>query len=234
MERLKLPENCGKTAKKIAVKTVSNYMRQMGIKAQWVKPYTQTTIDSDFSTKLHNILNEQFNPEQPDAVWVSDITYIWTFDGFVYLTSVMYLYSRKIIAWILSETLEAIHVVECIEKAKKLRKITQPLIIHTDRGCQYVSGAFCKATSGMVNSYSRKAYPWDNACIESFHALLKREWINRFKIFNYQHAYKLVFEYIETFYNTVRTHSHCEYLSPNQYEEEYYAALNKKAEALAG
>ena len=92
---------------------------------------------------------------------------------------------------------------------------------HTDRGCQYVSGAFCKATSGMVNSYSRKAYPWDNACIESFHALLKREWINRFKIFNYQHAYKLVFEYIETFYNTVRTHSHCEYLSPNQYEDVY-------------
>ena len=88
--------------------------------------------------------------------------------------------------------------------------------------------------SGMVNSYSRKAYPWDNACIESFHALLKREWINRFKIFNYRHAYKLVFEYIETFYNTVRTHSHCGYLSPDQYEEEYYAVLSEKAEALAG
>ena len=64
-------------------------MRQMGIKAQWVKPYTQTTIDSDFSKELHNILQEQFNPEQPDAVWVSDITYIWTFEGFVYLTSIM-------------------------------------------------------------------------------------------------------------------------------------------------
>ena len=64
-------------------------MRQMGIKAQWVKPYVQTTIDSDFSSKLHNTLNEQFNPAQPDAVWVSDITYIWTFDGFVYLTSIM-------------------------------------------------------------------------------------------------------------------------------------------------
>ena len=71
-------------------------------------------------------------------------------------------------------------------------------------------------------------------CIESFHALLKREWINRFKIFNYRHAYKLVFEYIETFYNTMRSHSHCEYLSPDQYEEAYYAALDEKAEALAG
>ena len=230
----KITRELWKDGERIAVKTVANYMRQMGIKAQWVKPYTQTTAVPDFSTKLCNLLDEQFNPSYPDAVWVSDITYIRTFDGFVYLTSIMDLYSRKIIAWVLSETLEAVHAVECIEKAKKIRKVTQPLIIHTDRGCQYVSDAFCKATSGMVNSYSRKAYPWDNACIESFHALLKREWINRFKIFNYRHAYKLVFEYIETFYNTVRTHSHCGYLSPDQYEEEYYAALNEKAEALAG
>ena len=230
----KITRELWKSGEKIAVKTVANYMRQMGIKAQWVKPYTQTTINSDFSKELHNILNEQFNPEQPDAVWVSDITYIWTFEGFVYLTSIMDLYSRKIISWVLSETLESSHVVECIEKAKKIRRITHPLMIHTDRGCQYVSNAFRKATEGMVNSYSEKAYPWDNVCIESFHALLKREWINRFKIFNYRHAYKLVFEYIETFYNTVRIHSHCGYLSPDQYEEEYYAALDKRAEALAG
>ncbi len=135
----KITRELWKDGEKIAVKTVANYMRQMGIKAQWIKPYTQTTIDSDFSKELHNILNEQFNPEQPDAVWVSDITYIWTFDGFVYLTSIMDLYSRKIIAWVLSETLEASHVVECVEKAKKIRSITQLLIIHTDRGCQYVS-----------------------------------------------------------------------------------------------
>jgi len=84
----------------------------------------------------------------------------------------------------------------------------------------------------MINSYSKKAYPWDNACIESFHALLKREWINRFKIFNYTHAYKLVFEYIETFYNTVRIHSHCGYLSPEEYEEQYFAELDETAEGL--
>ena len=131
----KITRELWKTGEKIAVKTVANYMRQMGIKAQWVKPYVQTTIDSDFSSKLHNILNEQFNPAQPDAVWVSDITYIWTFDGFVYLTSIMDLYSRKIIAWVLGETLEASHVVECIEKAKKIRRIAHLLIIHTDRGC---------------------------------------------------------------------------------------------------
>ena len=70
--------------------------------------------------------------------------------------------------------------------------------------------------------------------MESFHALLKREWINRFKIFNYRHSYKLAFESIETFYNSVRSHSHCGYLSTTQYEEKYYAALDERAEALAG
>lgn len=84
----KITRELWKDGEKIAVKAVTNYMQQMGIKAQWVKPYAQTIIDSDFSKELHNILQEQFNPEQPDTVWVSDITYIWTFEGFVYLTSI--------------------------------------------------------------------------------------------------------------------------------------------------
>ena len=114
-------------------------------------------------------------------------------------------------------------------KAKQVRNVKEPLIFHCDRGCQYVSEAFRQSTKDMIHSYSKKAYPWDNACIESFHALLKREWINRFKIFNYTHAYKLIFEYIETFYNTVRIHSHCGYLSPTQYEEEYLKNLEDNA-----
>ena len=108
----KITAELRKSGEYVSEKTVGNYMRQMGIKAHWVKPYIQTTIDSDFSQKLKNILNEEFNPAHPDAVWCSDITYIWTFEGFVYLTSVMDLYSRKIISWVLSETLEASHVVE--------------------------------------------------------------------------------------------------------------------------
>ncbi|WP_432748826.1 transposase [Pectinatus frisingensis] len=86
----------------------------------------------------------------------------------------------------------------------------------------YVSAEYRKATKKIQTSYSKKAYPWDNACIESFHSLIKREWLNRFKIIDYDHAYKLVFEYIETFYNTVRIHSYCGYKSPNQYEQEYF------------
>lgn len=187
----KITEMLHRQGESIAEKTVGNYMRQMGIKAQWVKPYTVTTIDSDFNSELQNILDEQFNPSRPDAVWVSDITYIWTYNGFVYLTSIMDLYSRKIIAWVLSQSLEAIHVVECVNKAKQMRNVTSPLVFHSDRGIQFVSQAFQKVTEGMINSYSKKAYPWDNACIESFHSLLKREWLNRFKIFDYKHGARI-------------------------------------------
>ena len=121
-----------KTGEVISERTVGTYMRQMGIRAQWSKPWTITTKDSDFSTELQNILDEQFNPDRPNAVWCSDITYIWTIDGFVYLTSVMDLFSRKIIAWTLSETLEVSYVIDTINKAKARRNIDQPLIIHSD------------------------------------------------------------------------------------------------------
>ena len=205
----------------ISERTVGKYMKEMGIKAQWVKPWTITTIDSDFSNELQNILDEQFTPERPNAVWCSDITYIWTTDGFVYLTSIMDLFSRKIIAWTLSQTLEVSCVINTINKAKARRNTKLPLIIHSDRGRQYVSQAYREATAKMQRSYSKKAFPWDNACIESFHALIKREWLNRFKIRDYQQAYRLIFEYIEAFYNTKRIHSHCDYMSPNDFEKLY-------------
>ena len=201
--------------------TVGKYMREIGIKAQWIKPWTTTTRDSDFSTELQNILDEQFNPQRPNAVWCTDITYIWTQNGFVYLNCVMDLFARKIIAWTLSNTMEVSNVVATINKAKAYRNIESPLIIHSDRGSRYVSNAWREATKTMKRSYSRCAYPYDNACIESFHSLIKREWLNRFSIQNYSHAYRLVFDYIEAFYNTVRIHSHCDYMSPYEFEALY-------------
>lgn len=210
----------------ISERTVSQYMKQMGIKAQWVKPYTITTKDSDFSNELQNILDEQFNPERPNAVWCSDITYIWTINGFVYLTSIMDLFSRKIIAWTLSETLEVSCVIETINKAKARPNIKKPLILYSDRRSQYVSKEYKRVTADMQCSYSKKAYPSDNVCIESFHSLIKREWLNRFKIRDYNQAYRLIFEYLEAFDNTKRIYSHCNYMSPNDYEELYQKLQN--------
>lgn len=205
----------------ISERTVGKYMKEMGIRAQWTRPWTTTTKDSDFSKELHNILDECFNPDRPNAVWCTDITYIWTRDGFVYLTSVMDLYARKIIAWTLSETMEVSCVLDTINKAKERRNTELPLIIHSDRGSQYVSKAYRQATEKFQLSYSHTGYPYDNACIESFHALIKREWLNRFSIQDYRQAYRLVFEYIEAFYNTVRIHSHNNYMSPNEFENLY-------------
>lgn len=205
----------------ISQRTVSKYMQEMNMKAQWIKPWTTTTRDSDFSQKLINVLNEEFNPLHPNTVWCTDITYIWTQNGFVYLNCIMDLYARKIIAWTLSDSMEVSTVINTINKAKASRNTDRPLIIHSDRGSQYVSKAWREATQSMQPSYSKIGYPYDNACIESFHSLIKREWLNRFNILDYDHAYRLVFEYIETFYNTVRIHSHCNYMSPDEYEKLY-------------
>ena len=204
-----------------AESTVTKYMREIGIKACWVKPYTVTTHSEDFSDKLKNILKRNFSPEKPNAAWCTDITYIHTRKGFVYLSCIMDLFSRKIVSWELAPTLETKYVVSAIQKAISRTGI-KPVVIHTDRGVQYTSVAYWDETNGILKSYSSKANPWDNACIESFHALIKREWLNRFDILDLHHAHRLVFEYIDTFYNTRRIHSFCGYRSPMAYENLYY------------
>ncbi len=206
---------------RISERTVTRYMKEMGIKACYIKPYTITTVSEDFSMKLQNVLQEEFDQESPNAVWCTDITYIYTHEGFVYLSCIMDLFSRKIVGWKLSRDLSTDAVVEAVQEAIRRRQGVKPKMLHTDRGVQYTSEAYEKATEGIQRSYSKKAYPWDNACIESFHALIKREWLNRFSIKNYEQAYRLVFEYIEAFYNTRRIHSHCGYLSPDLYEKSY-------------
>lgn len=134
----------------------------------------------------------------------------------------MDLYSRKIISWVLTKDMKAESVVEAINIAKARRNIEKPLVIHSDRGVQFTSEEYQKITVKMKRSYSEKGTPWDNACIESFHSLIKREWLNRFKIMDYGQTYQLIFEYIETFYNTVRIHNHCGYISPNNYESAFF------------
>lgn len=148
------------------------------------------------------------------------ILLIFGLEKFCIPTSVMDLYSKKIIAWELTQTLSADAVVRCVEKALSRRSITQPVVIHSDRGSQYVSKKYSDVLGGvLVPIYSRKGNPWDNACIESFHAVIKREWTQFHDLQNPEHAYRVIFEYIEAFYNTVRIHGSCEYESPNDYEK---------------
>ena len=183
--------------------------------AHWEAPFR----DNDGDIPVINSGSYASDEVKRELRDTTDITYIWTQDGFVYLNCVMDLYARKIIAWTLADTMEVSTVIETINKAKACRNTDLPLIIHSDRVNQYVSNAWREATEKMQQSYSHSGYPYDNACIESFHSLIKREWLNRFHIINYKQAYRLVFEYIETFYNTVRIHSHCDYMSPNDFEK---------------
>jgi len=211
---------------KISTRTVGTLMNQMKIKAQWIGKWK--VASKGFEEEYHNILQQQFNPKEPNAVWVTDITYIWTTEGFVYLSSIMDLFSRKIIAWKISDSLEMSFVLETIELAKFRRNIDKPLIIHSDRGSHYTSEAYKVATEELIRSYSKKGYPYDNACIEAFHSVIKREWLNRFVILNLEHAKSLTFEYIETFYNTVRIHGHCGFVSPNDFEKQYEMQKKQK------
>lgn len=159
----------------VSQKYVWNIMHENGWKAKYIKPYTITIVSEDFSSKLQNLLDRHFNPDKPDAAWCTDITYIWTIDeGFVYLTSVMDLFSRKIIAWVLTKTMEAEEILKCIEKAKVRRNIKDPIVIQSDRGVQFTSSKYQEITAKMITSYSNKSTPWDNACIESFHSLIKK------------------------------------------------------------
>ena len=122
-------------------------MHEMHIKAHYIKPWTKTTVSKNFSNRLRNILKRDFDPASPDAAWCTDITYIWTYDdGFVYLTSIMDLYSRKIISWVLSDTLETKWVVEAVNKAKRVRNADKPLIMHSDRGRQYTAKDYEEAS----------------------------------------------------------------------------------------
>ncbi len=218
----KITKELHKRGLNTAERTVTRYMREMGIRACWVKPYTVTTHSEDFSDNLKNILDRNFSPEEPDVVWCTDITYIPTRNGFCYLSCIMDLFSRRIISWELAPTLETKYVINAVQKAM-LVSGRCPKVIHQDRGTQYTSVEYWDETEGILKSYSSKANPWDNACIESFHALIKREWLNRFDVKDINHAHMLVFEYINMFYNTRRIHSHCDYLSPDVYEKIYYS-----------
>lgn len=145
----------------ISEKYVGNIMRENGIKAHYIKPYTVTTKDCDYSSRLKNILKRAFNPKKPNEAWCSDITYIWTNeDGFVYSTSIMDLYSRKIIAWTLSKTLEVKEVMKCLKTAKERRKSSKPVVIQSDRGVHVrqffdnVNNVFIKCHNIVQITYS--------------------------------------------------------------------------------
>ena len=187
----------------ISIKKTQRLMSKLGIKSIIIKKYRPTSSKKRIEDQ-ENVLKRDFSTTTINEKWVTDITYIHTIkDGWCYLASVMDLYSRKIIGYAMSKSIDTTLALQAVKNAIKLQKPTKPLILHSDLGCQYTSSAFkdyIESTNLITHSFSGKGCPYDNACIESFHASLKKEEVHLVKYFDYDAARLAIFEYIEAWY----------------------------------
>jgi transposase InsO family protein len=199
-------------------KRVARLMRQHGLSAKSKKKWITTTDSRHDLPIAENILNREFSATAPGTKWVSDITYLRTTQGWLYLCVIIDLWDRKVIGWSLATDMGAIHVVRALAMASMNRKPQQGLTFHSDRGIQYCSKEFRAALSKecptVRQSMSRKGNCWDNACAETFFKTLKRELDAVKGRSTRKQAQLAVFEYIEAYYNRIRRHSALGYSTP--------------------
>lgn len=204
-------------------KKIAKLMRLMGLQGRIPKRFKKTT-DSDHEERIaENILNRNFETEMPNEAWVGDITYLRTWEGWVYLAVLIDLFSRRVVGFALDEEMPAELCIEALHKAKRQRSPGPGLVLHSDRGSQYASKAYRAELSQMkaVQSMSRKGNCWDNAVAESFFSTLKTELIYRHTWKTKAAVERAVVEYIEKFYNTQRKHSANGLVSPVDCELEF-------------
>jgi len=205
----------------VSKRRISAIMKDLGLKAKTKKRYKINTTDSNHDLPIApNMLNRDFYASNPDEKWVGDITYIPTNEGWLYLATVIDLYSRKIVGWSMDDTMKTSLVNDALNMAIKNRKPPKGLIWHTDRGSQYASYSHKDLLKehGIVQSMSRKGNCWDNAVAESFFHTLKTELVYHEIYETKAQANQSIFEYIEVFYNRQRMHSANNNLSPVEFE----------------
>jgi len=205
----------------VSRKRVARLMREAELKAKGRRKYKPTTDSNHSLPVAPNLLERDFATERPDVAWVSDITYLWTRQGWMYLAVIVDLYSRKVVGWSLAERMTAALVCNALDAAVRLRRPKPGLIFHSDRGSQYASHAFRRRLwrHQMCASMSRKGNCWDNAVAESFFATFKKELVRNRAFENRDRARSETFEYIEVFYNRQRAHSLLDYATPNAFED---------------
>lgn len=207
----------------VSQRLVAKLMQQLHLKSIIRKRYKVTTDSSHSYSLSTNVLNRNFTVLQENSAWVSDITYIPTAEGWLYLTAVIDLFDRKTIGWSLSDTLKTNETtLPAFNMAKRNRQIqaNQTLIFHSDRGVQYACDEFktiLKQNTAIIQSMSRKGNCWDNAVAESFFKSLKSELTNHCSYTTRKQAELAIFEYIETFYNKTRRHKHLNNLTINEF-----------------
>jgi transposase InsO family protein len=211
--------------RRVSKRRVERAMRSLGLSGRAKRRFKVTTKAIPEHAVVGNSLARRFNPSRPNQRWVTDITYVWTEEGWCYLAAILDLFSRAVVGWAVDATLSTTLPLKALEMAVLRRRPEPGLLHHSDRGCQYTSADYLKALNaqGIQVSMSRRGNCWDNAVAESFFATMKaelvytRNWRSRLELRS------AVFDYIETFYNRERLHSTLGYKTPFEVETQYAA-----------
>ena len=220
----KITKMLNKQGIKVSQKRVARRMKVLGLRSITVKKFNHNGNKKVDDKNKENLLEQNFNAEKPSEKWVGDITYIYTKEtGWTYLAIVMDLFDLKIIGWSYGKNMTSELVISTFEKAKAARGVTEGMIFHSDLGSQYTSNEYEKILleNNVKHSYSKKGYPYDNASMESFNAILKKEEVNVNTYTTFKEAKLAIFEFIESWYNNTRIHSTLDYKTPNQKYNEY-------------
>jgi putative transposase len=213
--------------RQVSKRRVERAMRGQGLTPPTPRRHRRTTVRNDQHPVAPNELARDFGATRPNERWVTDITYVWTDEGWAYLASILDLFSRGVVGWSLEAGLTTALPLTALEAAvQRRRPLAGHLVHHSDRGCQYTSFEYRQrlAALGITVSMSRKGNCWDNAVAESFFATLKNELIYRRRWRTHHELRTALFEYIEVFYNRRRLHSTLDYRTPAEVEDAYAEA----------
>jgi transposase InsO family protein len=210
---------------RVSRKRVERLMRVEGIRARPRRRFVATTDSHHDLPVAENLLAQNFTATAPNQRWVTDITYVPTGEGWLFLAAILDLFSRRVVGWSMQDRQDTSLVLNALELALRQRRIRPGLIHHSDRGCQYASAAYRQTLDhhGITASMSRRGNCYDNAVAESFWKTLKVELIHRRTFQTRNEARRAIFEYIEAFYNRVRAHSAIGYVSPEAFERQHGA-----------
>jgi putative transposase len=194
-------------------------MRELGLIPKVVKKYKATTNSNHNLPVAENILNREFTSDRPNQKWVSDITYVPTDEGWLYVAGVLDLYNREVVGWAMGERMTKELVLDALRQAKDRQGNPKGVLAHSDRGSQYCSYDYQKELKkdGFICSMSRKGNCWDNAPMESFWGKLKQEWLNDKRFRTREDAKRAIFWYIEVYYKRYRLHESNGYMTPSDY-----------------
>jgi putative transposase len=218
--------------RRIGKKRVERLMRQEGIVARKKRRFRKTTDSNHLHPIAPNVLERNFEVELPNAAWVTDVTYVYTHEGWLYLAAILDLFSRRVIGWSASANNDRALAISALDRAVQARKPNAGLIHHSDRGSVYASTDYGAALTqlGARKSMSRKGDCWDNAVAESFFATIKGELLDHVDYPTRRSAIAAIADYIDGFYNPRRRHSALDYVSPIEFELKF---MSEKIQSMA-